>query len=299
MTHRSPPDRQSLDDELGSWLRLEAPAAAPESILVRARSEFATMSQDPASVRRQTAISSVVAVVAAAALTMAIVQLSPRTDAPGGTPAPGARASVHPSQREAGMPTGLVSASPSPSIGASASAGAAPDAGLDGNHTFAALDAGSVTIVVAGGEVSLVEVDPRTGWSVTPDDAEPDEVEFDLSRGTQTIEFAAEVEDRGVLEVSIEERSELLDGTRLVELPDGAGTIALRISGGQIATEPLTPASGWRVDDERRDPRDGDLLITISSEDGFARIAFEAEVEDGRFLDLEITLHRSGPSVPG
>lgn len=290
MTHRTSRERQPSDDELTSWMHQEAPARAPDRILERARSDFGATSQDPASGPRLAAIASLAAVAAAAALTLSVIQFSPRTGDPTGTTVPGASATA--SQVVVGTPSGSASTVPSPSAGTSTFTS------IDGSYTFAALDAGSVTIAVAGRAVSLVEVDAGQEWSTTPDDAEQDEVEFDFTRGTHTVEFAAEIEDGRVLEVSIEERSELVDGTRLIQLPDGAGTIELRITGTQIATAPVVPASGWDVDDERRDPEDGDLLVTLGREDGLARVVFEVDVEDGGFLDLEITLYRSGAAAP-
>jgi hypothetical protein len=67
-----------------------------------------------------------------------------------------------------------------------------------GTSTFAAGEAGSVTIRRSGGSLSIVSVNPNAGWVSEVEQGTGAEVEVKFVNGTTRIDFNAELEDGGV-----------------------------------------------------------------------------------------------------
>jgi hypothetical protein len=87
----------------------------------------------------------------------------------------------------------------------------APPAGDDRGAavTYEAGDGGAVTISSAGAVLTVVSVDPATGWSTEIEVSSGREVEVDFRNGTRRIQFYAELEDG---EVRIRVRDRMDDG---------------------------------------------------------------------------------------
>ena len=67
-----------------------------------------------------------------------------------------------------------------------------------GTSTFAAGDAGSVTIRRTGGSLSIVSVSPSAGWTSAVEQGSGTELEVKFVNGSTRVDFNAELEDGGV-----------------------------------------------------------------------------------------------------
>ena len=70
----------------------------------------------------------------------------------------------------------------------------------DGSRTFDAAGAGTVTVNVSGGQLSLVSAVPNSGWQVEVEQAAGREVELDFRKGSQRVQVNVELEDGAVRE---------------------------------------------------------------------------------------------------
>jgi hypothetical protein len=69
-----------------------------------------------------------------------------------------------------------------------------------GSRTFDAAGAGTVTVDVSGGQLSLVSAVPNSGWQVEVEQAAGREVELDFRMGSQRVQVNVELEDGTVRE---------------------------------------------------------------------------------------------------
>lgn len=74
----------------------------------------------------------------------------------------------------------------------------------DGTRRFEAGPAGSITIDVRSGSLSLTSVDARSGWSYEIDKARSDDIEVELSQGDSEVEIRVRIH-HGRLEVRVDD----------------------------------------------------------------------------------------------
>lgn len=126
--------------------------------------------------------------------------VSSSTSEPVGTATPVAPSvSITPAQ---GTPT-LTASTPSATSPATQTPAATGTPEPDRVQTFEVSNAGSVTLRISGGLLSIVELSPAPGWTATIDQESPPEVDFESA--TERIRFSAELED-GVIKTSVEPR---------------------------------------------------------------------------------------------
>ncbi|MTV27217.1 hypothetical protein FTX61_17620 [Nitriliruptoraceae bacterium ZYF776] len=70
--------------------------------------------------------------------------------------------------------------------------------------TFELLAAGQLTVEVTDGQLRLVDLALADGWEVTSRSEDDDEIELDLAAGDARFEIEVELEDGGLVDVSLE-----------------------------------------------------------------------------------------------
>jgi hypothetical protein len=158
--------------------------------------------------------------------------------------------------------------------------------------TYQAGPAGSVSLRVDGSRLALEAVDPAAGWTHREDDSDDDEVElkFQGPDGVE-IDFEAELENGGTLDIDVKERRPATDGTVTVELPEGAGTVVFSVAGGRLSLDEVRPTDGWVVRETERD--DDEFEVELIASERRMKVELEVEIDDGR-LEME-TETRYGP----
>jgi hypothetical protein len=152
--------------------------------------------------------------------------------------------------------------------------------------TYQAGPAGTVSLRREGSRVVLDAVSPNPGWSYREDDSDDDdEVELKF-RGPDgvSVDFEAELEDGGTLDIDVKEDRPATDGTTTVELPEGAGTVVFSVSGGRLSLDEVRPADGWVVRESERD--DDEFEVELIASERRLKVELEVEIDDGR-LEME------------
>ena len=204
-----------------------------------------------------------------------------------------------PTSSPAASPDGSPDASPtgSPDTSPDASPTGSPDGspGMVGrtDGTYQAGPAGTVTLRMEGSRLTLDSVTPAAGWTYREDDTDDDdevEVDFQSPDGVE-IDFEAELEDGGTLDIDVKENRPAADGTTTVELPEGAGTVVFTVTGGNLTLDEVLPADGWVLRESERD--DDEFEVELIDSERRMKVELEVEVDDGR-LEME-TETRYGP----
>lgn len=148
-------------------------------------------------------------------------------------------------------------------------------------------DAGQVSFSVDGGELQLVAMKPRSGWSKRIADEGRDDIEVHFTRGSIDWKFEAEL-DGDRLEISREmDDSNAEPGS--YDVGDAARVDLGRGDSG-LKLNDVTANNGWKV--TKRDIETDGIEIEFSRSPASAE--FEAEIEDGD-IHLEIDLKTEGP----
>lgn len=73
----------------------------------------------------------------------------------------------------------------------------------DGTRTYQAGAAGSITVQISGGWLSLVTVNPGPGWSHEVEKSRPDDIEVEFDNGDDDVKIRVRNHD-GQLEVRVD-----------------------------------------------------------------------------------------------
>jgi len=114
----------------------------------------------------------------------------------------------------------------------------------------AAGDAGTVTLSVSGGVITITDVHANAGWVAETEEAAGREVEVSFRNGLRRIDFSAEFED-GRMETRVRERTVERDDSPVATTPTTPTTLDDRNDDDDRITTPTTR------DDDRID-REGD-----------------------------------------
>ena len=112
-------------------------------------------------------------------------------------------------------------------------------------------DAGTVTLSVSGGVITITDVHANAGWVAETEEAAGREVEVSFRNGLRRIDFKAEIED-GRLETRVRERTIERDDSPVATTPTTPTTVDDRDDDDDDITTPTTR------DDDRTDREDGD-----------------------------------------
>ena len=107
-------------------------------------------------------------------------------------------------------------------------------------------DAGTVTLSINGGTVTITGVQANAGWVAETERAAGREVEVSFRNGLRRIDFKAEVED-GRLETRVRERTIEREGTPAATAPTTPTTIDDRDDNDEGVTTPTTRDDGDRI----------------------------------------------------
>ena len=176
------------------------------------------------------------------------------------------------------------------SVTPAASAGAGQPV-ADGTYTYQAVDAGMVSLTVAGSELSLGSVTPAEGWQHTEDvddDGDDRDVEIDFTNGDVGIDFDAELDDQ-TLDVDIDLEGPAADGSYTYPVGD-AGTVTVDVSGMDVTLAETSLADGWEVTERESG---GEVELDIVNAASSTSIDLDADIDDGRMdVNIEIEVGR-------
>lgn len=108
-----------------------------------------------------------------------------------------------------------------------------------GTQVFVVDEAGSVTIIPTATGIAVASLTPNTGWTATPDQAEPSRVHVTFTDGTTTLVFEAVGHPGDVVTAEI---TTAAPATAVADHEDGEGH-------GDDATEAEHEYEGWDDDD--------------------------------------------------
>jgi hypothetical protein len=153
--------------------------------------------------------------------------------------------------------------------------------------TIPAGAAGSVTIQMVDGRLTIVSVNPAAGFTVTEQRISRHAADFTFESDLFEIELEIDIEDGDfVAELDVETADDVIsadDGEITIDVAD-AGTATLTINDGELALAVTDPASGW---DASRDRDRDDDSVEVVFTDGNTLVELDAELDDG-YLEIEI-----------
>ena len=161
--------------------------------------------------------------------------------------------------------------------------------------TIPAGSAGSVTLQVVDGELTIVEVVTNPGFIVTRQRARGTEAEISLRSRTQFVDLEVDVDGGELvsdLEVAYREDSiPATDGDVTLDLL-AAGSAVLTIEDEELSLTSLDLNEGWRVEESEED----DEEIALDLTDGSTEVSVEVAVDDG-WLEIEIEIEGRSEDV--
>lgn len=159
-------------------------------------------------------------------------------------------------------------------------------AGLDGEYSVEAGDAGTVRFAVSGRQVAVQDVALNAGWQQLRDEREFDEVELAFSNGTTFVEVEAELDD-GRFETDVDIDSPATPARLTFPVSD-AGTVTVDVmDNGFVALVSQEAAAGWVATVDEGDLREGEVEIQFRNDGARRSVEFDAEVDDG-VLEVDI-----------
>lgn len=155
--------------------------------------------------------------------------------------------------------------------------------------TLQAGPGGSVTVQMVDGELTIVSVEPKAGFTVVEQRAFGLEVDVTFLSDNLEVEFEVDVEDgRLVSELDIESRRgayPAVDGDLTVDVAD-AGSLVLNVAGRDLSLVSTAPATGWTATGDREDDDDE---VAVYFRNGEQVIEFSAELERS-WIEIEIEI---------
>lgn len=145
-------------------------------------------------------------------------------------------------------------------------------------------DAGEVEFEAGGDSLDLVDARPESGWEVSVDERDDDEIKVDFVRDNVRWEFEVETDD-GQLEIEI--RQDVIPAEPGRFAVGDAGVVEVAVDGDRVELVDMRAADGWRNEIREDDE------VEVDFRRSGARWDFEAEFDDGR-LEVQIDLKVGG-----
>jgi hypothetical protein len=155
--------------------------------------------------------------------------------------------------------------------------------------TLQAGPAGTVTVQLVNGVLTIVGVEPAAGFTVVEQRSRGLEVDVTFLSDVLEVEFEIDVEDGHLVsDLEIESRDEgtpAVDGDVTFEL-GAPGTVTLNVDGRDLSVVSSALAPGWTASGDREDD---DAEVTIYFRNRDQLVVFSAELEDSR-IEIEIEI---------
>jgi hypothetical protein len=153
--------------------------------------------------------------------------------------------------------------------------------------TLQAGPAGTVTVQLVDGKLTIVGIEPAAGFTVVEQRSRGLEVDVTFLSDGLEVEFEIDVEDgRLVSDLEIESRrgaNPAVDGDSTFEV-GGAGSLVLNVADGDLSLVSTAPATGWTASRDREDD-DDEVEVHFSTDTEL--MVFSAELDDN-WIEVEI-----------